>query len=141
MKKLVIAVAMVAGCSVQGALVAGWDVAGVDLGGGIGVETNASPFTFYATTGETARVTARLVLGAGVNPTTPAGQYGFKISQATQTNSLAGAVALEHYMEISIAVDAGHAHLRGVEAQSSVRSAPCRVRGSPLRTMPSWCCC
>lgn len=109
MEKVIFAAMMVLGVGAQAALVAGWDVDGVDLAGGVGVETNASPFAFHATTSETGRVTARMTLGAGVNPTTTAGQYGFKIFAADQTNSLAGAIALDHYMEVSIAVEPGHA--------------------------------
>ncbi len=112
MKRLALAVGIVlvgfGSVKAHAAVVAGWDVAGVDVKDGSGIETNVAPFTFYATTSETGRVTARLELGSGVNPSTATNMYGFKISGGEGTNSLAGAIAKNHYMEFSITVDEGY---------------------------------
>jgi hypothetical protein len=89
-------------------ILAGWDVEGIELDEESGVVSNVAPYTFYATTSEVSHVQAWLSLGAGVNPSTSADQYGFKISSGDQTNSLAGAVLLDHYMEFSITVDDGY---------------------------------
>ncbi len=92
----------------QPVVLAGWDVAGVDLDQEGGVLSNAPPYTFFATTSDVSHVQAWLALGAGVNPSTSADQYGFKISSGAQTNTLAGAIALDHYLEFSISVDDGY---------------------------------
>ncbi len=94
--------------NVEGVVVAGWDVAGVDVAAGIGIETNGAPYTFRATTSGVSHVDAALALGPGVTPSTTAGQYGFKIPGAGETNSLDGALAAEHYLEFSITVDRGY---------------------------------
>lgn len=104
----VFVVLLVGAGRVGAALLAGWDVAGVDLDDGIGIVSNASPYMLFSTTTDVEHVTAYLGLGAGVNPTTTAGQYGFKISSSDQTNSLSGAIAQGHYIEILIAVDDGY---------------------------------
>lgn len=94
--------------SVEAAVLAGWDVNGVDLNDGIGIVTNVMPYAFYTTTSGVGHVEAVLTLGGGVNPSTSANQYGFKISASDQTNTLAGAIALNHYLEFSITVEAGY---------------------------------
>ena len=91
----------------RGEVVAGWDVAGVDLDGGIGVESNIPPYTFFSTTSETGRVVAKLTLGDGVNPSTSTNEYGFKVSASDSTNSLAGAIAGNHYIEFSVEIAEG----------------------------------
>lgn len=96
------------GLSVQGAVIAGWDVDGIDLDDGIGVESNVPPFTFYSTTSDAANVSAALTLGDGVIRSTAVDQYGFKVSSALQTNSLAGAIVQDQYIDFSITVDDGH---------------------------------
>ncbi len=93
---------------VSAEVVAGWDLDGVDLDDGIGVESNVPPYTLSSTTSDVTQVDAQLMLGSGVNPSTTAGQYGFKISSADQTNSLAGAIAAEHYIECALSIDSGY---------------------------------
>lgn len=96
--------------SLQGhaAVLAGWDVDGADVKDGTGISTNIPPYAFSATTSAVEHVQSVLTLGAGVAPSTRAGTYGFKIAADDQTNSLAGAVAMEHYLEFSITVDQGY---------------------------------
>ncbi len=108
------------------AVVAGWDVSGVDLDDGIGVTTNLSPFIFQATTSETGYVQAQLSLGSGVIPSTSANQYGFKIPSASQTNSLAGAIALNQYIELSIEIEAEKAlNLSSIEMKGEGSGTAC----------------
>lgn len=93
----------------QCAVLAGWDVNGIQLTNGVGVVTNTYPYTFLATTQHVEIVSATLELGAGVNPSTSPNQYGFKISEVDQTNSLAGAIERNHYIEFSLTVASGSA--------------------------------
>ena len=109
MKKELLVVGMLAVVGgVRADVVAGWDVSGVELDVGAGLETNIPPYTFMATTSETAGVSAQLTLGDGVNPSTSVNQYGFKISLDDGTNSLAGAIASGHYMEFSLVIAGGY---------------------------------
>ena len=93
MKVFVACVLVASGClsGTFAAVVAGWDINGIDLDDGIGIETNLSPFIFQATTSETGYVQSQLSLGSGVIPSTASSQYGFKIPLASKTNSLSGA--------------------------------------------------
>jgi len=109
MKKELFVVGMLAVVGgARAGVVAGWDVSGVDVADGVGLEMNIPPYVFMATTGETANVSARLTLGDGVNPSTSANQYGFKIAISDETNSLAGAIASDHYMEFSLTIANGY---------------------------------
>ncbi|MCK5676213.1 MAG: hypothetical protein KAH99_04275, partial [Verrucomicrobia bacterium] len=64
MKKELLVVGMLAVVGgVRADVVAGWDVSGVELDVGAGLETNIPPYTFMATTSETAGVSAQLTLG------------------------------------------------------------------------------
>ncbi|MEN8255389.1 MAG: hypothetical protein ABFR33_07965 [Verrucomicrobiota bacterium] len=127
MKKELFVVGMLAVVGgVRAGVVAGWDVAGVDVADGTGLETNIPPYTFMATTGETASVSARLTLGGGVNPSTSVNQYGFKISIGDGTNSLAGAIASNHYMEFLLTVASGYElNLDSIEMKGGASSSGC----------------
>jgi len=57
-------------------------------------------------------------------------QKDFPLSETWEQGTCWVLVALMLQVAVVKSVDAGHAHLRGVEAQSSVRCAPCRVRGA-----------
>jgi hypothetical protein len=110
----------------RGEVVAGWDVNGIDVADGTGLETNIAPYAFMATTGDTGRVTARLTLGDGVNPSTSANQYGFKIASSEGTNTLAGAIAGNHSMEFSLAVAAGYQlNLDAIEMNGQATASGC----------------
>ncbi len=111
---------------VSAEVVAGWDLDGVDLDDGIGVESNVPPYTLYSTTNDVTQVDAQLMLGSGVNPSTTAGQYGFKISSADQTNSLAGAIATNHYIECALSIDSGYRlNLESIELLGQSSSGGC----------------
>ena len=107
-------------------ILAGWDMAGVDVNDGIGLATNAPPYTFAATTGETMQVQARLQLGDGVNPSTSADQYGFKVQSADTALTLAEAVAGNHYIEFSLTVpDNCRINLESVTMRGQSTSSGC----------------
>lgn len=127
MKRLVLVVGVLATvCGVRAEVVAGWDVNGVELDAGTGLDAPGSPYTFSATTSETAHVVAKLTLGAGVGPSSSINQYGFKISAADKTNSLAGAVASDHYLEFSLVVSNGYAlNLDSIEMNGQASGTGC----------------
>jgi len=108
------------------AMVAGWDVDGVDLDDGIGIETNLSPFVFQATTSETGFVQSELSLGNGVIPSTSSSQYGFKIPSASQTNSLSGSISLNQYIDITLVIEEGKAlNLSSIEMNGGGSGTAC----------------
>lgn len=90
------------------AVLAGWDVNGVDVKEGTGISTNIPPYLFSATTSAVEHVQASLTLGNGVSPSTTEGKYGFKIAADDQADSLADAIAMNHYLEFSITVEKGY---------------------------------
>jgi len=113
-------------CNAGAEVVAGWDVDGVDLDGGIGVESNSYPYAFFATTSETGRVVAKLMLGDGVNPSSWPNEYGFKISSSDATNSLAGAIAKNQYIQISVEIAEGCSlDLQSLEIKGQSSSLGC----------------
>jgi hypothetical protein len=93
--------------AVHAELLVGWDVSGVDVDNGVGLITNQPLYRFVATTNAIEHVSAELTLGDGVNPSTSANQYGFKISTATYSTTLAFAIQKKQYLEFSITVDEG----------------------------------
>jgi hypothetical protein len=96
------------------------------LDSGIGVETNSDPYTFFATTSETGRVVAKLTLGDGVNPSTSPNEYGFKISSTDATNSLAGAIAKNHFIQVSVEIAEGCSlDLQSLEIKGQSSSLGC----------------
>lgn len=127
MKKQIVVLGLLAlAVGVQAGVVAGWEVSGVDVNDGFGVVTNQPPYVFLATTNDTGHVAAQLTLGAGVNPSTSTNQYGFKISAADATNSLAGAIASEHYLEFALVVSSGYTlHLDSIEMNGGGSSTAC----------------
>lgn len=89
-----------------GSVVAGWDVAGVNVASGTGINEDEAPYTFHAgTIGEHISV-AHLRLGIGVEPSTAASQYGFKINDSQGT--LTDAIAANHYLQVTITVQEGY---------------------------------
>jgi hypothetical protein len=107
-------------------ILAGWDMAGVDVNDGIGLATNAPPYAFAATTGDTVQVQARLELGDGVNPSTSADQYGFKIPTEDTADTLAEALAGNHYLEFSLTVPGScRINLESIEMRGQSTSSGC----------------
>jgi hypothetical protein len=100
-------------------LIVSWDVAGVD----VEVAFPTNPHSFSATTSD-ANASGTLSLGAGVNPSTTAGQYGFKVSAANAQTSLAGAIANNHFLEFSVDVGAGYRlNLESIEFNAETSSS------------------
>ena len=127
MKKIVFvcAVLAVAG-GVHAGVVAGWEITGIELDAGTGLDALGAPYPFSATTSETGRVSARLTLGNGVNPSTSADQYGFKISSNDKQTSLTGAITNNHYIEFSITVDGGYElNLDTIEMNGQASGSAC----------------
>lgn len=122
---LVVGVLSVVG-GVRAGVVAGWDVSGVDVSDGVGLETNIAPYAFMATTSETGHVSAQLTLGDGVSPSTSVNQYGFKIASSDGTNSLAGAIAGNHYIEFSLMITNGYQlNLDAIEMKGQATASGC----------------
>lgn len=125
-KSVLVLLACLISVELHADVVAGWDVDGVDVGDGVGIVTNLPPYSFVVSTSEVDQVTATLSLGAGVSPSTSAGKYGFKIAGDDQTNSLAGAIAMEHYMEFSLTVAEGYElNLSSIEIIGEGTSTAC----------------
>lgn len=111
---------------VHAGIVAGWDVDGIDVSDGIGVETNIAPYAFEATTNDIGCVDAAMTLGDGVNPSTGTSQYGFKVLSTDGTNSLAGAVAGNHYIEFSMVINNGYQlDLESIEMNGQASASGC----------------
>ena len=127
MNKAVVVVGMLAVVGgVRAGVVAGWNVDGVELDVGAGLDAPGVPYIFSATTSETGRVSAWLTLGDGVNPSTSANQYGFKIAADAGTNSLAGAIASNHYLEFSLTVAGGYElNLDSIEMKGEASGTGC----------------
>jgi hypothetical protein len=89
-------------------LLAGWDVVGIDLNDGLGIETAAPPYTCAAITSAFTHVTAFLRLGGGVNPSTSPDQYGFKVATSNQAATLSEAISAGHYIECVLIPDEGY---------------------------------
>ncbi|MGB0373227.1 MAG: hypothetical protein ACPGN3_18000 [Opitutales bacterium] len=83
---------------------ASWDLSGVDVADLPG----GSPYALDAGSLGTDIDSAFLSLSSSVNPSTSAGQYGFKVSGVDETTDLAGAIAAGHYIEFSITPEAGY---------------------------------
>ncbi len=84
-----------------------WDVNGVDVADGTGVDNSAFPYTKTATTLRTNVSEGTLALGfdapSGVND-----MYGFKFSASTHQDSLAGAISNDHYIQFTLAAEVGY---------------------------------
>ncbi|RKX37306.1 MAG: hypothetical protein DRP64_17380 [Verrucomicrobia bacterium] len=127
MKKAVVVVGILAVVGgVRAGVVAGWNVDGVELDVGTGLDAPGAPYTFSATTSETGRISAQLTLGVGVTPSTSINQYGFKIAGSDETNSLAGAIASDHYMEFSLTIAGGcELNLDSIEMKGQAAGTGC----------------
>jgi hypothetical protein len=118
--RLILIVAMFPGYVWSDALV-GWDVSGVDAAD----IPSGSPYEFYATT-NVDHVGGSLSLGSGVNPTTTAGQYGFKVSANDEQTTLEGAITENHYIEFILSIDSGYAiDLQSLEINGEASGTGC----------------
>ena len=110
----------------QAALLAGWEISGVDLDDGFGIETNIAPYTFWATTTEVQHVSAKLTLGEGAHPSTAANEYGFKIPSDQIATNLASAIEKKQYIECTIKIAEGYTlHLESIEMHGQASTLGC----------------
>lgn len=86
--------------------VASWDVNGVDVADGTGIDESSSPYAFTSSSTATGIQTAKLQLSSSVNPSTAADTYGAKVSSFA--SSLAQAITFDHYIQISVTVASGY---------------------------------
>jgi len=110
--------------AVQAMVIAGWEVDGVVVSGGTGIDEGEAPYAFQASTLDASLVSATLSLGGGVNPSTATNQYGFRISDAQ--SGLAGAIASGHYLEVALQVAEGYAlNLDRLEMRGNTTATGC----------------
>lgn len=97
---IITAIAAVVLCPIlaRAAIVAGWNINGLDVNDGL----HEPAYTNVAGTTAVHVTSAYLALSGNVNPSTTANQYGFKISASDAQATLAGAIAEGHYMEIRL---------------------------------------
>jgi hypothetical protein len=88
-------------------ILAAWDVAGVDVGAGSGVDQVSFPYTMAAATQGTNISEGRLSLGADL-PSTAGGMYGFKFSTTTHQTPLTDAIANDHYIQFTLVAKTGY---------------------------------
>ncbi len=93
-------------CSVQGTIIAGWDVDGVVVAEGQGIDEAEKPYTFRAGTVAENIVEAKMTLGSGLEPSTATSQYGFKITEPQ--DSLSNAIEADHYLQVEVTVADGY---------------------------------
>lgn len=79
-----------------------WDVSTIELDVGY-----TAP---YAVAGVAAANVegGNLTLGSGVNPTTSAAQYGFKVEGGNEQTTLTGAISNNHYIQFTVTAAAGN---------------------------------
>ena len=79
-----------------------WDVSTIELDVGY-----SAPYTVAGTAA--ANVDGgNLTLGSGVNPTTSAAQYGFKVGGGNEQTTLAGAISNNHYIQFTVTAATGY---------------------------------
>lgn len=92
----------------NGNTLAGWEVTGIDVADGTGIDEGVSPYTFTATTFGLNVATAKLSLGSGVTPSTTASKYGFKVPGGDEQTTLDGAIQNNHYFQFTIEAISGY---------------------------------
>ncbi len=88
-------------------LLAGWDVNGVDVSGGSGIDDAAFPYTKNATELGVNISGGALALGFD-GPSSTANTYGFRFLAGTHQTSLGDAIVSSHYIEFTVAASAGY---------------------------------
>jgi len=88
-------------------ILAAWDVDGVDVAEGTGVDTPSFPYTRNAATLGVNISEGRLSLGTNL-PSTSTGMYGFRFSAATHQSSLLGAIEKNHCIQFTMTAKAGY---------------------------------
>ncbi len=89
-------------------VLSGWDLAGVDVADGTGIDSGSSPYPFTSTNTGANVGSAVLSLSASVNPSTSNDKYGFKVSAGDEETTLSGAISAGHYFEFTISAASGY---------------------------------
>lgn len=84
-----------------------WDVNGVDVEAGSGINGSAPTYEMNATSKGLHIQNGELSLGFDA-PSDAANVYGFKFSVATHTSSLGDAIANNHYIQFTLVAEAGY---------------------------------
>ncbi|MDD4737530.1 MAG: PEP-CTERM sorting domain-containing protein [Kiritimatiellae bacterium] len=109
MKKLLVFLFVLVAASISFAdVIAAWEVTGVNVGSGTGIDEAVSPYRFSATSKDANMGTAQLSLGFD-GPSTATDMYGFRFSAATHQTSLADAISNNHYIQWSLTAASGYA--------------------------------
>lgn len=89
------------------AVLAGWEITGIDLDGA--TAPNTTPYTFGATNGIAAMKisSANLTLSSTVTSSTSNNQYGFKVPGVNAQTTLTGAISAGNYFQFTIAASTG----------------------------------
>jgi hypothetical protein len=102
MKKIILLLsALVLTAASYGQVLISWDINGVDLDDG----SHSAPYTI-AGVADANIAGGNLSLSSSVNPTTSAGQYGFKVSE-TGTPSLANSITEGYYIQFTVVAALG----------------------------------
>ena len=88
-------------------ILAAWDVLGVDVEAGIGVEQGSFPYAKSAATQGVNISESQLTLGADL-PSIKGDMYGFKFSATTHQTSLVAAIANNHYIQFTLIAETGY---------------------------------
>jgi len=100
----------------KGDILAGWEVTGIDMADGTGIDEGVSPYTFTATTFGANVTNAKLSLG-NVSVSTSQDVYGLKLlSEDGESSSLSESISNNHYLEFNIvASDDYEINLQSIE--------------------------
>lgn len=103
---LLAAITLSGNTATNAAIVVAWDVNGINVSSGIGV--GSGPLYSFAATTADANASGTLSLGSGVNPSTAASSYGFKITNTDAQTTLAGAISNDHYFDFTVSINPGY---------------------------------
>lgn len=92
---------------VRADILAAWDVNGVDVEAGSGIDNSTFPYTMNATTKGIHISGSALSLGFD-GPSSAANMYGFKFSAGSHQTSLTDAILNDHYIQFNLIAEAGY---------------------------------
>lgn len=89
------------------AILGAWDVDGVDVADGIGVNDTEFPYTLNANSSVAHVVGGALTLGFD-SPSGAVGLFGFKFSSGTHQSSITNAIAMDNHIQFSLTAESGY---------------------------------
>jgi hypothetical protein len=101
------ALCLFCGTLVRADVLAAWDMNGVDVAAGSGIDGSSPAYEMNATTTGLHVQNGELSLGFDA-PSSAANMYGFKFSAATHTGSLSDAIANDHYIQFTVSAEPGY---------------------------------